>query len=192
MLASLRALQPALAAARAPLGHALRHKSQSPKSTGISPLADKFVHVPRPQRFPEAIAGNGAPVKVIPPVIPVFLREKLGVPGPAAARGRNLPENLKRKRREASLLRPLDELSSGPRTFRVARSRMGNFPIYTDIRNGGSKVVTILRKYTGDVPALAAELEAVTGKEVTAYHGRLEMRGRHAPVIAEWLGKLGF
>jgi large subunit ribosomal protein L49 len=99
---------------------------------------------------------------------------------------------MKRKLREDSLLRPLEELPSGPRPFRVGRSRMGNFPIYTDIRNGGSKVVTILRRYTGDVLALASELEAVTGKEVTAYHGRLEMRGRHAPVIAEWLGKLGF
>jgi large subunit ribosomal protein L49 len=191
MLASLRGLQQSFAAARITLGRALRHKSQSPKSTGISPFAEKFVPVPRPQRFPEAVVGNSAPVKVIPAIIPVSLREKLGVPGPAA-RGRNVPESLKRKRREASLLRPLEELSSGPRPFRVARSRMGNFPIYTDIRNGGSKVVTILRKYTGDVPALASELEAVTGKEVTAYHGRLEVRGRHAPVIAEWLGKLGF
>eukprot|EP00962_Isochrysis_galbana_P044862 scaffold17506_cov132-Isochrysis_galbana.AAC.1 len=54
MLASRRALPPANAAARATLGQALRHKSQSPKSTGVSPLTDKFVHVPRPQRFPQA------------------------------------------------------------------------------------------------------------------------------------------
>ena len=52
--------------------------------------------------------------------------------------------------------------SAGPKPFQVMRSRMGNFPIYTDVRNGGSKVVTVLRKYTGDVDALKAELQAST------------------------------
>ena len=76
-------------------------------------------------------------------------------------------------------------------SFRVARSRMGNFPIYTDVRNGGTKVVTILRKYSGDAHSLARALQAVTGKEVTQYHGRMEVRGRHASAMAEWLGRIG-
>eukprot|EP00967_Tisochrysis_lutea_P068433 scaffold89676_cov44-Tisochrysis_lutea.AAC.1 len=188
MLAAVRGLS----ALRSVSAAAVRYKSSSPRSTGVSPLVHKFDPSPRWQAVAEAVSPSEAPVRVLPPVIPQFLRQKLvgaRVPG---ARPRNIPNNIKRKRREQALLRPLEELPSGPRAFHVDRSRMGNFPIYTDVRNGGSKVVTILRKFRGDVKALALELQSVTGKEVTAYHGRMEVRGRHAPVIAEWLGKLGF
>ena len=87
---------------------------------------------------------------------------------------------------------PIGACSSSLRPFHVVRSRMGNYPIYTDVRNGGSKVVTILRKFGGDVEALKSELQAVTGRTVTAYHGRLEVNGRHQPIMSKWLYRLGF
>lgn len=179
-------------AKRAPLGVALRYKVAQAKSTGVSPLvrSTESLH----WTYPDAATAGRAPPRVIPPRTPEFLRAKLDPPEAPRSRAAPIPPNIRRKDREKTLLRPLEDLELGtrPRAFRIERSRMGNFPIYTDIRNGGSKIVTILRKYSGDVLALAEELQAVTGKEVTAYHGRLEVRGRHAPVIAEWLGKLGF
>jgi len=187
----LRRLRPALGAPRATLVAAVRHKNANPPSTGVVPMLQPPPAVIRPARFPEAITGNRTDIRVIPARIPEFLREKLSPREPVyrPARGKDF---LKRKAREATMQRPLVELPDGARPFRVERSRMGNFPIYTDIRNGGNKVVTILRKYSGDVRALVVELQQVTGKEVTAFHGRLEVRGRHQTIMADWLGKIGF
>ena len=68
---------------------------------------------------------------------------------------------------------------------------MGNLPIYTDTRNG-NKVVTILRKYAGDVDALQREMELIVGRQVVRFHGRLEVNGRHGKVMSHWLNRLGF
>eukprot|EP00316_Scyphosphaera_apsteinii_P024820 CAMPEP_0119313484 /NCGR_PEP_ID=MMETSP1333-20130426/29254_1 /TAXON_ID=418940 /ORGANISM="Scyphosphaera apsteinii, Strain RCC1455" /LENGTH=145 /DNA_ID=CAMNT_0007318329 /DNA_START=72 /DNA_END=509 /DNA_ORIENTATION=- len=86
----------------------------------------------------------------------------------------------------------LHEISGGPRPFHIMRSQMGKLPVYTDIRNGRSKLVTILRKYSGDIDALKTELESVTGTKAVAYHGRLEVSGRHTKLLNDWLTKLGF
>ena len=72
------------------------------------------------------------------------------------------------------------------------RSRLGNLPIYTDIRNGKTKVVTILRKFSGDVEALRAQVSSVCGRETNLFHGRLEVEGRHKTKLREWLSGLGF
>ena len=82
---------------------------------------------------------------------------------------------------------------SAERPWRVMRSATGNLPVYTDIRVGGTRRVTILRKYAGDVEALKAELEQVTGREVVQFHGRLEVKGTdQRKVVADWLRSLGF
>ena len=78
------------------------------------------------------------------------------------------------------------------RPFHVARSRLGNLPVYTDMRNGRSRVVTILRKYSGDAVALQSELELLVGSQVRAYHGRLELNGSHKALVCKWLADLGF
>ena len=53
-----------------------------------------------------------------------------------------------------------------PLPFRVHRSRMGNLPIYSDTRSGGSKVVTVLRKYQGDVDALSHAVSRLCESDV--------------------------
>ena len=79
------------------------------------------------------------------------------------------------------------------RPWRVLRSATGNLPVYTDYRVGGTKKVTILRKYQGDVEALKAELEQVTGREVVQFHGRLEVKGAdQRSKVVDWLRSLGF
>eukprot|EP00310_Coccolithus_braarudii_P016948 CAMPEP_0183360758 /NCGR_PEP_ID=MMETSP0164_2-20130417/56056_1 /TAXON_ID=221442 /ORGANISM="Coccolithus pelagicus ssp braarudi, Strain PLY182g" /LENGTH=146 /DNA_ID=CAMNT_0025535185 /DNA_START=26 /DNA_END=469 /DNA_ORIENTATION=+ len=134
--------------------------------------------------------------RVLKAQLPPQLRAKLGPPPLAAnampVRQKRLPPNMERKIREKAFLIPLEDIPSGPKPFHVMRSRMGNYPIYTDVRNGGSKVVTILRKFGGDVEALKSELQAVTGKTVATYHGRLEVNGRHQPILSKWLHRLGF
>ena len=74
----------------------------------------------------------------------------------------------------------------------MARSRLGNLPVYTDMRNGRSRVVTILRKYSGDAVALQNEFELLVGTQVRAYHGRLEANGSHKALVCKWLEELGF
>ena len=68
---------------------------------------------------------------------------------------------------------------------------MGNLPVYTDYR-GGSRRVTILRKYAGDVQALGHALESLCESPVTLYHGRIEVKGLHRQKVTGWLSSLGF
>lgn len=77
--------------------------------------------------------------------------------------------------------------------FHVFRSRMGNLPIYTDWRGGGrTRMVTILRKYSGDVNALKREVERVCEARADLFHGRMEVKGNHREKLGKWLSNLGF
>lgn len=69
---------------------------------------------------------------------------------------------------------------------------MGNLPVYTDIRTGGSRKVTIVRKFAGDAAALGHQLEKLCGSPATLYHGRVEVKGLHQKKVSEWLQALGF
>ena len=73
------------------------------------------------------------------------------------------------------------------------RSRTLGLPVYTDIKNGGTRVITIVRRYTGDAHALAAELGRVLGgRHVAVCTGRLEIEGNHTAQVKTWLAGLGF
>ena len=73
------------------------------------------------------------------------------------------------------------------------RSRTLGLPVYTDFKNGGSRIVTVVRRYTGDARALAAELGRVLGgRPVAVCNGRLEVEGNHAAQVKTWLAGLGF
>jgi len=69
---------------------------------------------------------------------------------------------------------------------------MGNLPVYTDIRTGGSRKVTIVRKFAGDAANLGRKLESLCQSPVTLYHGRVEVKGLHQKKVTEWLASLGF
>lgn len=79
-----------------------------------------------------------------------------------------------------------------PLPFRVHRTHTGNLPVYSDTRSGGSKVVTRLRKYAGDVDALSQAVMRVCKSEVYQFHGRIEVKGKHAGTLKKWLTELGF
>ena len=69
---------------------------------------------------------------------------------------------------------------------------MGNLPVYTDVRTGGSRKVTIVRKFAGNAGTLGKELERLCASPVTLFHGRVEVKGIHDKTIREWLLSLGF
>ena len=80
-----------------------------------------------------------------------------------------------------------------PLPFRVHRSRMGNLPVYSDRRSqGGSKIVTVVRKYGGDVDALSYAVTRLCESDVQQFHGRIEVKGKHVPKLKKWFGELGF
>ena len=88
---------------------------------------------------------------------------------------------------DAPVLKPGD-----PLPFRVHRTNVGNIPVYSDTRSGGSKVVTIVRKYGGDVHALIRAVQHLCKSDVQHFHGRIEVKGRHTQKLKNWLIELGF
>jgi large subunit ribosomal protein L49 len=78
--------------------------------------------------------------------------------------------------------------------FSVTRTSIGQqVPVYTDYKNGRSRMITIIRKVTGNVDALVEELRRITGgAEVTARLGRVEIEGDRAKEVKTWLMSIGF
>lgn len=116
---------------------------------------------------------------------------------------RMIPFWVKKQRREHQVAwsenpRPLvytrDMKEAGNVPFNIFRSDIGKqLPVYIDYKNGRSKTVTILRKYEGDVHALATEMQKVClESEVKIYNGRIEAKGNHTKRVKSWLSDLGF
>ena len=85
-------------------------------------------------------------------------------------------------------LGPLEELP-----FEVERTHKGNLPVYTDIRSGGTRSLTVVRKITGDIDAFKTELsKVVSNSPIEEKMGRLEVSGIHSQKVKLWLTRLGF
>ena len=77
--------------------------------------------------------------------------------------------------------------------FQVERTHKGNLPVYTDVRAGGSRRVTVVRKIFGDVNAFKDELsKIVSNAPIEERVGRLEVSGMHSQKVKLWLTRLGF
>ena len=86
---------------------------------------------------------------------------------------------------------PLGTLQDLP--FEVERTHKGNLPVYTDIRNGGTRRLTVVRKIYGDVGSFKAELsKVVSNSAIEERMGRLEVSGLHSQKVKLWLTRLGF
>ena len=76
------------------------------------------------------------------------------------------------------LNKPLGALEELP--FQIERSFKGNLPVYTDLRAGGQRKVTVVRKIFGDVDAFKQELaKIVSNAPIEEKNGRLEVSGFH-------------
>lgn len=78
--------------------------------------------------------------------------------------------------------------------FRVVRTGTGNLPVYSDIKNGGTRKLTVIRKILGDEKELISELRVLLGKDVkiTRKVGRIEVHGYHLRNVKLYLQRLGF
>ncbi|KWU42246.1 hypothetical protein RHOSPDRAFT_12483, partial [Rhodotorula sp. JG-1b] len=68
-------------------------------------------------------------------------------------------------------------------------------PVYTDIRNGGSRVYTIVRKTRGDLTALRRDLASYltdVPSHVKPAAGQIVLRGDWVRETKEWLAAKGF
>ena len=87
--------------------------------------------------------------------------------------------------------RPSASLTSPSTQF--SRSRTSNLPVYTDFKNGRTRIVTIVRRFSGDERALAGELRRVlNGAQVAILNGRIEIPGNHTAILRTWMAGLGF
>jgi len=90
------------------------------------------------------------------------------------------------------------------RTGNKPNNAVGFLPVYSDIRIGGTKKTTVIRKVSGDRQAFVQELVAVIsstdaykdGKKEVKYRirtgGNIEVDGIHIKNVREWLAGLGF
>ena len=77
--------------------------------------------------------------------------------------------------------------------FFVERTAIGqSLPVYTELLNGRTKLVTVLRRCKGDVKLLKEEMEKVIGQEVIVRPGKLVTEGNSVLRLKKWLVGLGF
>ena len=87
--------------------------------------------------------------------------------------------------------KPLGTLEDLP--FTIDRTHRGNLPVFTDIRSGGNRSLTVVRKVTGDIETLKVELAKVcSNAPIEEKVGRLEISGKHSAKVKLWLTRLGF
>ncbi|GAA5850763.1 hypothetical protein JCM9279_003912 [Rhodotorula babjevae] len=89
---------------------------------------------------------------------------------------------------------PAQESVQDKLAYFVPRTAHGELPVYTDYKNGGSRVLTIVRKAQGDVEALRADLaEYLTAPSlVKAAQGQVVFSGDYVRETKEWLAARGF
>jgi len=76
--------------------------------------------------------------------------------------------------------------------FWIERTKNGELPVYTDYKQSGTRVSTVVRKFRGNVQELMEGLQKVVpGAQVTEKVGRIEVRGSHTQKVKEWLTSLG-
>lgn len=78
--------------------------------------------------------------------------------------------------------------------FQFARTKAHQLPVYSDIKNGYSRRVTVLRKYSGNVVEIKEELHRLLGPQtkVEEHQGEIQINGHHVLKLKRWLRRLGF
>ncbi|RIA86706.1 mitochondrial large subunit ribosomal protein [Glomus cerebriforme] len=82
----------------------------------------------------------------------------------------------------------------------VARTQMKELPVYIDIRNGGTRVLTEISRIEGDSEALCNDIRKELFHcsrdknliRVNHTNNHVIIKGRHGLMVKEWLAKKGF
>ncbi|KAF5324484.1 hypothetical protein D9611_004540 [Ephemerocybe angulata] len=87
-------------------------------------------------------------------------------------------------------------------SFFVSRNSNGNLPVYSDIRNGGTRLLVSIRNVDGNASDLAKELSTSLFKAGSPEARRLKVKTNHQHVVIqggrwtqevnEWLKAKGF
>ncbi|GAA5991617.1 hypothetical protein JCM10908_005791 [Rhodotorula pacifica] len=96
---------------------------------------------------------------------------------------------------EASSLSATPPTSETAPPYFVPRTAGGELPVYSDVRNGGSRVYTIVRKTRGDLNALQRDLASYltdVPSHVKPSAGQVILRGDWVRETKEWLAAKGF
>ena len=80
--------------------------------------------------------------------------------------------------------------------FDITRTRTNNIPVYIDIKGGGSKIVTTIRKVRGDLKELEKCVRSRLGDDfhyqINELTSQLHIKGNHKDPIVRLLKELGF
>ncbi|GAA5873462.1 hypothetical protein JCM16303_001131 [Sporobolomyces ruberrimus] len=78
----------------------------------------------------------------------------------------------------------------------IPRSQFGELPVYSDVRNGGTRVLTIIRKVHGDVSELQKDLEQFLHPSTSSFTKpqtqQVVIKGDWVREVKEWLATRGF
>jgi Mitochondrial large subunit ribosomal protein (Img2) len=95
---------------------------------------------------------------------------------------------------DASIERPAYPFTVG-RTKNKPMDAIGFLPVYSKLRKDGTKVITRIKKVTGDREAFLQEVKSVLQMSkpirITA-GGTIEIPGAHVQKVKRWLTSLGF
>ena len=96
---------------------------------------------------------------------------------------------------------------AAPHPYTIARTRQNNLPIYEDVKNGGNKHLTQIRKVTGNLDVLQGEIRDLLAlpqytldvkgrrKEMVAINRvtrQIVIRGWRAAEVKKWAEAKGF
>ncbi|GAA5894588.1 mitochondrial 54S ribosomal protein mL49 IMG2 [Sporobolomyces salmoneus] len=78
----------------------------------------------------------------------------------------------------------------------VPRSQFGELPVYSDVRNNGTRVLTVIRKVHGDVSELHKDLSQFLDRSTVSYTKpqtqQIVIKGDWVREVKEWLAHRGF
>ncbi|KAJ2084217.1 mitochondrial large ribosomal subunit [Coemansia sp. RSA 988] len=79
--------------------------------------------------------------------------------------------------------------------YYVSRTRFQSLPVYTDIRNGRTRKLTILRRIDGDLGALRTDISNALDEEsvvLKTISRQLVIKGDRSTELRKWLTEKGF
>ncbi|ORY04815.1 hypothetical protein K493DRAFT_296788 [Basidiobolus meristosporus CBS 931.73] len=89
---------------------------------------------------------------------------------------------------------PKNELPADIKYF-VKRTSGKSLPVYSDIKNGGTRFLTIVRRVEGDLDKLRQDLSTVAPSEYITINRRtsqIVVKGNYVREVRKWLTEKGF
>ncbi|CAO3608826.1 unnamed protein product [Mucor fragilis] len=79
--------------------------------------------------------------------------------------------------------------------YSVARTTNKGLPVYSEYKNGGTRLLTVVRRIEGDAQALIKDINTDFPEAVVSLNAKTQhvvIKGHHVNEIKEWLISKGF